>query len=287
LTRADYESDDDMSVDSYPSDVDIDKHDRPAGLLERMDLQNTRWTRDLALQLLHHFDPTHDAPFWPDTHDFKTLEYAENQWAHLGGRPLWLANADIPGHRGLTGTSFLPTANGAYYQWPMIGCTILASPVLWDCLPEHIGVEIKPKRKSAKDYWTLSVMSEVKYLAHLHTLKFRSTSKNTIVAVRGVVIPTKKFHHLNCRLLYPGREKGIHPLSDYWTSAAAQKPRNFSYVAGTFICRVEVPRRFNYAVCDICRELFSSRQLLEWGTRPAETDKLYQAWLQKSAGPHL
>ena len=57
-----------------------------------------------------------------------------------------------------------------------------------------------------------------------------------------------------------------------------RKPRNYCYIAGTFLCRIEVPRRFNYAVCGKFYSLFTGAQVLEWAMRLPMTNDHYNVW---------
>ena len=123
-------------------------------------------------------------------------------------------------------------------------------------------------------------MDQVWALALINEKKFGLTSKNTIVAVKGDTSASKRFHHLSCSLLYPGREKGFDSFAE---DGEVRKPRNYCYVAGTFLCRIEVPRRFNYAVCGKCYGLFTGAQVLEWAMRLPMTNDHYNVWSQACA----
>jgi hypothetical protein len=280
------EGDDDVIYDDHPRGAKDDKYDHHRALFPRMQIRDTLWTRDLACQLLREFDPGHASPVWPEGMDFGTMALAHNPWYPHGGRPRWVVASDVPGDLGLTGRPYrlslagdlTALSNGADEAK---GRTILSSRVSWSFLPLAIGVSRSPGRKNS--YWSLEAMDQTKVLARINELKFGLTSKNTIVAVLGVTSPSRKFHHLDCRMLFPGREKSFNPLAPNNPSGEQRKPRNHCYQDSARICRIEVPRRYNYGACGICFSKFSERQQREWGSRIPATDSLYQAWLQMNA----
>jgi hypothetical protein len=257
--------------------VRIASYDPHKPLFPRMRVQAVRWTRELACQFLKQFDSLHADPFWDPRSAFGTFHQAHDPWSAHGGMPPWVRDASVPGDFGLTGHQYLAGTMQAES-----GRTMLNTAVPWDRLPRFFGVDLSFKAKSA----SLQVMDQANALARINEAKFGLTSKNTIVAVVGNTKPGKKFHHMKCHVLFPKREKTFVPGAPGNPSGVWRKPQNHCYRQNTYVCRVEVARRYNYASCNHCFSKFSAEQQHQWKELVPLTNSEFNAYRADQAASH-
>ena len=126
----------------------------------------------------------------------------------------------------------------------------------WGNMPAAFGVCLAPPQRRNNPYWLLSDMADVTQLARVNMAKFGLLSKNLLVAVLGPTGRGKRFHNLECHMLFRNRTKVV------GLPGGVKCQQNYCYKLGTYVsvCRVEVARLFDYTLCGHCSHLFSPRQ---------------------------
>ena len=193
--------------------------------------------RHQAYQDLARIDPLHGRPYWPAGFDFEVkLDWPEGQL------PDALRATDVAGIHGLT---------GALDRRRSVTVPAWAN---WGNVPRTIGVCLAPVQIRHNPYWQLTDMADIMQLARINIRKFGLLSKNLLVAVLGPTGRGKRFHHLECHMLFRNRSKAL------GIPGGVKSPRNHCYQLGTYVCRVEVARLFEYTVCGHCSQLFDPKQ---------------------------